>query len=505
MLQNLQKPLKLQSPARPLRIGIQTLGCRLNQYESDGIIQRFIESGLYQACPIEEGPDVAIINTCTVTEQADVRNQNTIRRILKKNPKCKVILTGCYAQTDPEKLKVPGAAFIIGNQYKSSLFEIVNGLEGKKGKEAFVALAAENKHGLLSLASSKLEHGYASRPVLHQPFAYGKVKPWGHTRAYLKIQDGCDKKCTYCKIPAARGRGVSRPYKEILEHVDYLQEQGIAEIILTGVNLGWYRDQDFQTKISFTALLEKILERLKSTRLRLSSIEPCDVDVPLAQLSLHPRFCDFLHVPLQSASAKILKAMRRSYSPYSFSKRIEKLKYYNPNIFLGTDIIVGFPGETEADFTETLNFCSQLEIAGIHGFRFSPRLGAPAAHFSGQVPLHTIKERMQRLQGLRLHLWQSYAQKQKGGLREGIIEKVNIAYKEAKELQEPKEDKRHEDHREHRHACVYGEALTDNYLRVVFPIPHQQKLKKGQKVKLHIGSKIEEEPYKLAGNLVNPA
>ena len=466
---------------RPLRIGIQTLGCRLNQYESDGIMQRFIESGRYQSCPIEEGPDVAIINTCTVTEQADLRNQNMIQRILKKNPQCQVILTGCYAQTDPEKLKVPGVAFIIGNQYKSSLFEIVNGLELGKREKPFAIESEKEKPAPLKYA---LERGqwtpleYGLRPVLDKPFAYGKVRPFERTRAYLKIQDGCDKKCTYCKIPIARGGGVSRPCHEILEHVDDLQERGITEIILTGVNLGWYRDVSAQ--IRFIALLEKILYRLKSARLRLSSIEPCDVDAPLAQLSLHPRFCDFLHVPLQSASAKILKAMRRSYSPYSFRKRIDTVKHYNPNIFLGTDIIVGFPGETEADFAETLDFCSQLGIASIHGFRFSTRVGAPAAHFKGQVPLHTIKQRMQRLQDMRPQLWWAYAQKQKGQIREGIIEKINL---------------------QNKHGLNYGEALTDNYLRVLFPIPSQGNLKKGQSLKLRIGSKSIEGPYKLTGSL----
>ena len=491
-------PQSVPPPLRPLRIGIQTLGCRLNQYESDGIIQRFIESGLYQACPIEEGPDVAIINTCTVTEQADLRNQNTIQRILKKNPKCRILMTGCYAQTDPEKLKVPGVAFILGNEYKSSLFEIVNGLGIKNQKELSLKTVIESKNfshknsQAPALAKDKTQQAvlkyasreYGRRPVLDKPFAYGKVKPFGRTRAYLKIQDGCDKKCTYCKIPMARGRGVSRPCNEILEHVDYLQEQGIAEIILTGVNLGWYRDS--QAQVPFIALLEKILDRLKTTRLRLSSIEPCDVDAPLAQLSLHPRFCDFLHVPLQSASAKILKAMRRSYSPYSFSKRIETVKHYNPNIFLGTDIMVGFPGETEADFAETLDFCSHLGIAGIHAFRFSPRLGAPAAHFEEQLPLYTLKQRMQRLQSLRPQLWESYAQGQRGQVREGVVEKIN---------RQPSQS--HEDTDNY----GYGEALTDNYLRVIFPILPQENLKKGQIVKLRLESKSKAEPYKLMGAL----
>lgn len=459
------------SHPRPLRVAIQTLGCRLNQYESDGIIQRFIESGMYEFCPLDEGPDIAIINTCTVTGQADLRSQNTLQAILKKNPDCQVIMTGCYAQTDPEKLKLPGVAFIIGNERKSSLFEIINGLK----------VEHEKKDSFFQERPRASRPGYGPRPRLDKPFGYGKVLPFRRTRAYLKIQDGCDKKCTYCKIPMARGRGVSRPFYEILEHVDYLQEEGIAEIVLTGVNLGWYRDPS--VKVNFIALLEKILDRLKNSRLRLSSIEPCDVDAPLAQLSLDPRFCNFLHVPLQSASAKILKAMRRSYSPYSFRKRIDTLRSYNPDIFLGTDIMIGFPGETEADFRETLNFCLDLEIAGIHAFRFSPRIGAPASHFEGQVSLPRIKQRMKRLQRLIPHLWWNYAQKQKGKLSEGIVEKINCSYKG-------------EDH--------YAEALTDHYLRVTFPTSSCENLRKGQKIKLRLEDRNEEETCKLMASLDAP-
>ena len=493
-------------PQSPLRIGIHTLGCRLNQYESDGIMQDFIKSGLYEAASIEDGPDVAIINTCTVTEQANARSRQVIRRVLKKNPKSKVVLTGCYAQTDPEKLRLPGLTLIVGNQYKSSLFEILKqiGLEQKEdspdslyevSKDGSVRKVDKGVKDKMTLEQSSKELSsqaplpkkdkprpltleYGERPVLNQPFAYGYVKPFQRARAYLKIQEGCDKKCTYCKIPMARGRGLSRSYTDILEHVDTLEEYGVKEIILTGVNLGWYRDT--QEGITFIALLEKILNRLKSARLRLSSIEPCDVDGPLAELSLHPRFCDFLHVPLQSGSQRILRAMRRSYSPYSFQKRIEKVKALNPNIFLGTDLIIGFPGEKEADFQESLDLCSDLGFAGIHAFRFSSRSGTPAAHFEEQIPLSLMRERMGRVQDLRLGLWRSYAQKQEGKIAEGIIEKIGLKNKDGLSL---------------------AEALTSNYLRVIFSIHKGQKTNKGQKIKLRLGSRNKKENYKLEASL----
>ncbi len=452
---------------RPLRIGIQTLGCRLNQYESDGIIQRFIENGNYIAVPMEEGPDIAIINTCTVTDQADTRNRNMLRQILKKNPNCRVIMTGCYAQTDREYLvNLPGVDLVVGNDRKSSLFQIVQkSLHKQKTstqaltKKTFPVPSKNSQPTNLKTKTDSQNSYYGKRPVLDTPFAYGKVKPFGRTRAYIKIQDGCDKKCTYCKIPIARGRGISRNTDEIINHIRYLEDLGVPEIVLTGVNLGWYRER--KKGIRFIHLLEKILDNLGYARLRLSSIEPCDVDANLAEISLHPRFCNFLHVPLQSGSETILKRMKRSYSPYSFSKRIEKVKQYNPNIFLGTDVIIGFPGETQGDFIQTIQLIRDLEISNIHSFRFSARTETPAFGFSDRLPHSVIHERMTTMQKLRFEAWQLYAKKQKGKTYESIIEKIT--------------------------APDFAEALTDNYLRVRFPIPSKTTLQKGNFIRLRIG------------------
>ncbi len=463
----------------PFTIGIETIGCRLNQYESDGLIQQFVESGLYTPLEVQKGPDLVIINSCTVTEQADKRNHNMIRRILQKNPECSIVFTGCYAQTDPEKLTVPGISLIVSNQQKSSLYNIIGKLTDNhknklKMKQEIYPFPIQKS---TSLSQEKKDiHGlhYEKRPIINDPFAYthdGRVRPQGHTRAYIKIQDGCDKKCTYCKIPIARGRGVSRDAYEIIDHARYLENLGVPEIILTGVNLGWYRDT--KNSLRFIGLLEKILNALQSTRLRLSSIEPCDVDAPLAQLSQHPLFCDFLHVPLQSGSSKILRSMRRSYSPYSFQKRIETIRHYNSEIFLGTDIIIGFPGETEEDFQATLKLCQSVEIAGIHAFRYSPRSRTPATNFSGQVPLAIIKQRMQRMQHFRYKRWSSYVHKQSGKIRSGIVEKKS--------------------------SNGIVELLTDDYLRAIC---HTKKTKndpqKGESIPIILHGKVYTEK-ELAG------
>lgn len=482
-----------------LKVSIQTLGCRLNQYESDGIMNRFVESGRYQALEQSavrgsenQGPDIAIINTCTVTDQADSRNRNAIKAALKKNPNCRVIVTGCFAQTDPEKLRdMPGVKLVVGNDRKPALFEMIDELVRREASAAARAEAlaeadrihepryhAEPEH----FRNHAINGQYGLRPVLEQPFAYGDVVPFGHTRAYMKIQDGCDRRCTYCKIPMARGRGVSRPLADILEHVRRLDDAGVPEIVLTGVNLGWYRDHAAPDGAGrptrFAGLIEKILESLRYGRLRLSSIEPCDVDAALGELSLHPRFCDFIHVPLQSGSERILKAMRRTYSPYSFLKRVEKLRSINPALFWGTDLIVGFPGESEADFADSLRVCEDAGMANIHGFRYSPRAGTPASSFADRVAHDVVRERMQRLQTAKATGYQRYARSRVNDERAGVVEKIFAAG--SPESQSPGT------------AGRCGEALTDNYLRVRFALPaaglsaEAQGVEKGRLVRLRI-------------------
>ena len=386
-------------------VAVHTLGCRLNRYESDGILQKFVESGRYEARSIEEGPDVAIVNSCTVTDQADGRNRQAIRQILRKNPNCSIVVTGCFAQTDPDLLReLPGVALVVGNDRKSRLFEL---LEQHFQKTA-TAMPFE----------AVLDH--RMRPGIEEPFAYGAVLPQGHTRAYLKIQDGCDRRCSYCKIPMARGRGISRAYAAIQEHLRVLESQAVPEVVLTGVNLGWYRDPE--TKQRFVPMLEELLGGLSHTRLRLSSIEPCDVDAPLARLTTHPLLCSFLHVPVQSGSTAILRRMRRTYSAESFRRRVETAKGINPDIFLGTDLIVGFPGESEADFQASLTLLEQLEFARIHAFPFSPRRQTVAAQLPGRVPPGIVRERMARVRELSKRLALRYARRFIGTAREAVLE-----------------------------------------------------------------------------------
>jgi len=428
-------------------VGIYTLGCRLNIYESDGILNQFISNG-YQAVNWEDGPDIAIINTCTVTSHADSKNRYIIRNLLKKNPSAKIIVTGCYAQTDQEELqKIPGVWAIIGNEKKSKIFEIY---QQKNSNEEKVIYST----GPLNY----FEESKKRRPI-EDPFSYGNVVPINHTRAYLKIQDGCDRKCSYCKIPMARGGGISRSIEEIIYQVDQLEASKIPEIVLTGVNIGWYRYKHFR----FNDLIEKILERLKFSRLRISSIEPSDVNERLAELSLHPKFCNFLHVPLQSGSDKILRMMKRSYNSKTFSLRIEKVLKINPDIFLGTDVIVGFPTETEEDFRKTIDLILNLNFVNIHAFPFSLRKDTEIEKFvqnnkSTLVPKHIVQNRINELFELKEKQMLKYLKNSLYKMYQGIVEEI---------------------------ANGYIKVLTENYLYV--KIPHKENnFKKGMILQVQI-------------------
>jgi len=373
-------------------VSFHTLGCRLNIFETDGLANSFSKLGI-KIVKETEKPEIVVINTCTVTNRADSKNRNVIRNAIKNNPGSQIWVTGCYAETDKEVIeKIPGVTGVVGNTEKSKLPYLI----------------LEHKGSILE------------SNVHTDRFSYSDVLPQNHTRAYLKIQDGCNRACSYCKIPQARGKGVSRKIEDVLDQVKFLQDNGVGEIILTGVNLGWFRDES-NTK-NFNALLRRILDTLEYSRLRLSSIEPSDVGHELAEITLHPRFCNYLHVPMQSGSSRILKLMKRSYTAETFYKRIATVKEKNPSLFIGTDIITGFPGETEADFQDSMKLASDLEIAKIHAFPYSSRKGTLAETLKDDVPKEEKKERVKQLNELSREQYKNFGMARFGKIREGILE-----------------------------------------------------------------------------------
>lgn len=373
-----------------------TLGCRLNLFESDGLASEFEKLG-FKTAQENDFPDIIVINTCTVTNKADSKNRNIIRSAIKNHPDSEVWVTGCYAETDREViLSIPGVTGVVGNKEKSLLpYKIL-----------------ENKN----ISHNKNIQEY-------DRFSYSDALPSFHTRAYLKIQDGCNRKCSYCKIPAARGTGVSRKYKDILSQVKFLQDNGIGEIILTGVNIGWFKDDSGEKSLS--KLIHDILNILDYSRLRISSIEPSDVNSTLSELLTHPRFCKFLHVPLQSGSNQILKMMKRSYTKETYLKRLSIIKEKNPEIFLSTDIITGFPSESEKDFQESIEVVNSLKMAKIHAFPFSSRKGTLAESFSNHLSKEIKSERVKKLIQLSTMKYEKYGMQFANRPLEAILEKDN--------------------------------------------------------------------------------
>jgi threonylcarbamoyladenosine tRNA methylthiotransferase MtaB len=314
-------------------------GCRLNQFESDGIKANLTENS-HRIIQDQREADFIVINTCTVTNKADYKNRAAIRRAHRLNPQAKIVVTGCYATTDAEELRaLPGVYRIVSNDKKHDIAKILAGADENTLNDRFFFSS---------------NHDFKSR-------------------ATLKIQDGCNKSCSYCKIPQARGRGVSRGFENTLESAKELIAAGFGELVLTGVNIGWYEDQGR----SFHALVEQILDLPGNFHLRISSIEPGDVNERFAAFYAHERMAKFLHIPLQSGSKFVLRTMRRGYTPENFMKRIDAVRKVNPDVHIGTDIIVGFPSEGETEFQETLALSREAAFANIHIFPFSKRRNTP--------------------------------------------------------------------------------------------------------------------------------
>ena len=373
-------------------------GCRLNAYESISLASGLESTGFSLTTEIKDA-DFVIINTCTVTNRADQKNRQAIRRAHRENPGAKIVVTGCYATTDATEIKkLPGVYSVVSNFQKAQIPDQIMGDSHRK---------------------SSLREGQPDGQ-----FGYSLQNRKRHSRAYIKIQDGCNKSCSYCKIPLARGAGRSRDFQETLEEARELIQAGFREITLTGVNLGWYRSLEGK---NFYDLLEGLLSLDGDFYIRISSIEPGDVNERLAELLTHPRSALFLHAPLQSGSKEILKAMRRGYTPSHYQKRIEYVKKRCPDIHLGTDVIIGFPGETDAHFQQTFDFCKQMEFANIHIFPYSPRKNTPivnqlelAPNERKEVPKTRVKKRIELMEALKREMHAGYVKKTAGQTFRGI-------------------------------------------------------------------------------------
>ena len=378
-----------------MRVAIVTLGCKVNQYESQAL-QEALERRGHVVVPVEQAPDVVIVNSCTVTHRSDRDTRAWIRRARRARPGVRVVVTGCYAQVDPESLRSLEVDAVVGTADKSSVPELVD-------------------HAWSGVRVAPVDRGRPLEPEPVSRFA-------GRTRAYLKVQDGCEAFCAYCIVPYARGPSRSLPLEEVEAGLARLRDAGHREVVLTGVHLGlWGRD------LVPPRTLEDLLavaERSGVPRIRLSSLEPQEISESLiTRLERSDVLCPHLHIPLQSGSDRVLEAMGRPYRIGAFRSLVERLARSVPGICLGFDVIVGFPGESGDDFRETVELLESLPVAYLHVFPFSPRKGTRAYTMGGRVPEAEVGRRARVLRELsarkREAFWQSHGGRILPALAEG--------------------------------------------------------------------------------------
>ncbi|MGH7929703.1 MAG: tRNA (N(6)-L-threonylcarbamoyladenosine(37)-C(2))-methylthiotransferase MtaB [Candidatus Binatia bacterium] len=360
-----------------MKIAITTLGCKINQYDS-AVIQNRLEDR-HSFVPFEDAADCYIINSCTVTDRADWEARQLVRRAKRSNPTAKVIVTGCYAQVSPvEVARVPQVDYVVGLNRLDDLLRFVD--TPHVGDEAAIAVS-----------NVKRERGV---PVL------GTRALPGHTRAFLKIQEGCNYSCSYCIIPAARGLSRSVTPRKVLEQVRALARAGYREIVLTGIHLGGY-GQDLIPKTDLTSLVEIIAESGLISRLRLSSLDPREVPDQLLDVVAGAEVvCDHLHICAQAGDDWTLKQMRRNYDTVYYRELLSKVRQRLPDAAVGSDIIVGFPGETDERFESALEYFASLPLTYFHVFPYSERRGTVAVSLPGQIPTAVKKIRARRMREL---------------------------------------------------------------------------------------------------------
>ena len=375
---------------------ISTLGCKVNQSESEAIARQ-LESYDWMPAADSGAAELTIINTCTVTQKASMQSRQAVRQAIRANPNSRIVVTGCYAQTEPRALqKIGGVHYIIGNADKHRIGKILaanpNPADGQP----------------ITMASDiKLSH-----PLRPTAIALSGSR----TRAFLKIQDGCDAHCSYCIVPHARGPSRSLPVADVIEGLKALSAAGYHETVLTGIHLGHY-GFDLIPVTRLGELLDRI-DRLKMIqRVRLSSIEPPELTDGLIQrVADSPRFCRHFHIPLQSGDDCILKKMKRPYTADMFRQRITKIRNQIPDAAIGVDILIGFPGETDAAFRNTYELIRELPVTYLHVFPFSARPGTPAALYADKVAPAVIKKRCEKMRRLgqikRIHFYRQFIGKE---------------------------------------------------------------------------------------------
>lgn len=391
--------------ASPKKVAFYTLGCKLNFSETSTIARNFQQEG-FERVDFEEVADIYVINTCSVTENADKQFKQIVKKALKNNEKAFVAAVGCYAQLKPEELAaVDGVDLVLGATEKFKITDYLNDL---------------TKNDLGEVHSCEIEEAN---------FYVGSYSIGDRTRAFLKVQDGCDYKCTYCTIPLARGISRSDELQNVLKNAKEISQQGIKEIVLTGVNIGDYGKGEFGNKKhehTFLELVQALDEVEGIERLRISSIEPNLLkNETIDFVSKSRTFVPHFHIPLQSGSNDILKKMKRRYLRELYVDRVNKIREVMPDACIGVDVIVGFPGETDEHFLETYHFLNDLDISYLHVFTYSERDNTEATEMDGVVPANIRSKRSKMLRGLSVKKRRAFYESQLGTTRTVLFEAEN--------------------------------------------------------------------------------
>jgi threonylcarbamoyladenosine tRNA methylthiotransferase MtaB len=397
-------------PARPVRVAFKSFGCKLNLYEASGMGQDARARGFIVSGADEDGDaDVVVVNTCSVTLRADREARQYVRAVHRRNPSVRTVITGCYAQRAPEELAtLPGVALVAGHAEKDRLAALLTELPSPD-------------------SPARIEVGDIAEKPLSTLRATGVE---GRTRALLRVQDGCDAACSYCVIPQTRGRSHSLPFEEAVEEGHRLVREGFREIVLTGTHLGHFGIDLPTRQRRLSDLVEAIvsLPGSEEFRLRISSLEPQEIDDKLVDLLAgSDRIAPHLHLPLQSGSDRLLRAMRRSYRTGNYHRQVTRVVKRLPRLALGADLILGFPGETEQDFRDTLTFLGDLPFTHLHPFTYSPRPNTLAAGWPGRPPRGMSRRRLTQAGALVAHGNRIFREGHLGDTVRVLVEEVDEA------------------------------------------------------------------------------
>jgi threonylcarbamoyladenosine tRNA methylthiotransferase MtaB len=451
----LRPELRYDSPVSTYHV--ENFGCRTTQADGAALERQFETRGLAPASAAQA--DLVILNTCTVTNSADQDARAAIRRVQRQNPLAKIIVTGCYAQRAPQEIAaLPGVTCVVGNSHKHQLAQIVLD-DVTASSEAFIPLTDIGLTGQ-RLTTNDQRPLFVSDIFAHTELLAAPVFEFANdaasherTRPNLKVQDGCDNRCSFCVIPSVRGHSRSLRLPQIMSEVKTLVAAGYREVVISGINLGrWGRDLSAGQTPDFESLIRAILAETLLEKLRISSVEPMDwTDELIALVASSPRIAKHAHVPLQSGSDAVLRRMHRKYRPWHYRGKIEKIRAAMPTAAIGADVMAGFPGETDAEFEATRRLIADLPFTYLHVFTYSARPGTPAAAMSNQVPVHVARERNKILRDLATEKKLAFMQSFVGKPLQAIT--LNVVH--------------------NRPAGEFTEALTDNYQKLYLEGRHE--------------------------------